>query len=121
MHFSDHEDRPLFQQVTDQIADLILSQALAEGDQIPSTTEISHTYKINPATVLKGINQLVTGGYVEKRRGIGMFVAPGAHERLVTERRTVFLDQQIESLVAEARRLGLSASDITTMIERKFR
>lgn len=121
MHFSDHEDRPLFQQVTDQIADLILTQAVAESEQIPSTTEISHTYKINPATVLKGINQLVAEGLVEKRRGIGMFVTPGARDRLVEKRRAELLDNQITHLVTEARRLGLSPHDLTTMIERKFR
>ncbi len=65
---------PIYLQIADQIEDSILSGMFPEDTQIPSTTEISTLYKINPATVLKGMTLLVDGGILYKRRGIGMFV-----------------------------------------------
>lgn len=120
MNFSDTDERPLFQQVADQIEDLILTQAVAEGEQVPSTTEISTTYKINPATVLKGMNQLVAKGYLEKRRGIGMFVTQGATRALIEERRQTLLNDQIAGLISEAKNLGITKAQLSAMIERSF-
>ena len=55
--------------------------AYPEGSQVPSITEYASTYKINPATALKGINLLVNAGLLYKKRGIGMFVVEGAQGR----------------------------------------
>ena len=66
---------PIFSQIADRLADDIAEGALAEGDRVPSTNELAIFYRINPATAAKGINVLTDSGLVEKRRGIGMFVA----------------------------------------------
>ena len=75
-------EKPIFLQLAEQLEDGILSGAYPEGSQVPSITEYAATYKINPATALKGINQLVNAGLLYKKRGIGMFVAEGAQENL---------------------------------------
>ena len=62
---------------------------------------------------------LVDKGVLVKRRGIGMFVAAGAREQLLTERRTAFADRFITPLIAEARTLGLSADDLTALIHER--
>ena len=59
---------------------------------------------------------LVDKGVIYQRRGIGMFVAPGARERLLAERRASFADRFVEPLIAEARKLGLGAEDLTALI-----
>lgn len=69
MEFNFSGEKPLFQQVADQIAEGIFNGAYLEGEQIPSTTEISKSYQINPATVLKGMNLLVERQLIEKKRG----------------------------------------------------
>ena len=56
MRFDFSGTTPLFRQVAEQISEAIVSGAFAEGEQVPSTTEISSTYAINPATVLNGLN-----------------------------------------------------------------
>lgn len=66
-------EKPIFLQLAEQLEDGILSGAYPEGSQVPSITEYAATYKINPATALKGINQLVNAGLLYKKRGIGMF------------------------------------------------
>ena len=59
---------------------------------------------------------LVDKGVLYKRRGIGMFVAPGARERLLSERRELFADRYLDPLLAEARKLGLGPDDLSRLI-----
>jgi len=76
---------PIYVQIADDIRAQILRGTLRAGDQLTSTTEYSATYRINPATVGKAFAILVDEGLVEKRRGIGMFVAEGARDVLVAD------------------------------------
>jgi DNA-binding transcriptional regulator YhcF (GntR family) len=110
------EGTPLFAQIADQIADDIMDGALAEGARVPSTNELATFHRINPATAGKGINVLVDSGVVEKRRGLGMFVAEGARDRLRSERRARFAEQYVVPMLAEARRLDLDTSTLITLI-----
>ena len=82
---------PIFLQVSQGLEDEILSGIYGEEEQIPSITELAANYKINPATALKGINLLVDAGIVYKKRGIGMFVASGALQKL-KEKRVLILE-----------------------------
>ncbi len=112
--------KPIFLQIAEGIEDAILSGAFPEEKQIPSITELSANYKINPATALKGINRLVDENIVYKKRGVGMFVSAGATEKLQQMRKNQFYDNFISGLVEEAKRLGLTAEDVMAMIERGF-
>ncbi len=114
------DERPIFLQIAEQIEDGILSGAFAEETQIPSTTEISVTYMINPATALKGINLLVDGGIVYKKRGVGMFVAAGAAAHIMEKRKKEFYQNYIVKVTCEAKKLQLTKEEITAMIERGY-
>lgn len=120
MQVNFEDERPIFVQIAEQIEDAILAGAFPEETQIPSTTEISIGYKINPATALKGINILVDSGVVYKKRGVGMFVSTGAVNSLLEKRRKEFSEKYIAALVNEVKRLNLSKQDIYLMIERGF-
>ena len=120
MEFNFSGEKPLFQQVADQIAEGIFNGAYLEGEQIPSTTEISKSYQINPATVLKGMNLLVERQLIEKKRGIGMFVLPGAQERVRSARKEEFLNKEVLEVVAEAKKLGITAEQLKQLIERGY-
>lgn len=114
-------NKPIFVQIAEGIEDAIISGAFAEESQVPSITEFSVIYKINPATALKGINILVEEGILYKKRGVGMFVKEGAARQLRQKRRDLFFDNYILNLIAEAKRLQLSEADIKNMIERGFK
>lgn len=113
-------DKPIYIQLAEGIEDAILSGAYEEETQIPSTTEISVNYKINPATALKGINLLVDEEIVYKKRGLGMFVSTNAKEKILDKRKITFLDAYITSLISEAKKLSISKDDIIKMLERGF-
>ncbi|PPG49192.1 MULTISPECIES: GntR family transcriptional regulator [unclassified Rathayibacter] len=110
------DSRPLFLQIAEQIENDIIDGALPEESQVPSTNEFAAFHRINPATAGKGVNLLVDDGVLYKRRGIGMFVAEGARDRLVEKRRTQFRDQFVAPLLAEAAKLGLSTEHLADMI-----
>ncbi|MCW3492905.1 GntR family transcriptional regulator [Microbacterium sp. SSM24] len=110
------EGRALFLQIAESVEDSIVDGSLAEESQAPSTNELAAFYRINPATAAKGVAMLVDKDVLYKRRGIGMFVAPGARQRLLTERRAAFADRYIDPLLAEARTLGLGAEDLSELI-----
>ncbi|GAA5201083.1 GntR family transcriptional regulator [Microbacterium jejuense] len=110
------EGRALFLQIAESVEDAIIDGSLAEEAQAPSTNELAAFYRINPATAAKGVAMLTDKGVLYKRRGIGMFVAPGARELLMNERRTAFADRFVEPLLAEARKLGLGPEDLELLI-----
>ncbi len=108
---------PLFVQIAEQLADDIVDGVLAEGARVPSTNELAAFYRINPATAAKGINLLVDDAVLEKRRGIGMFVAAGAQEQLRATRRKRFAEQYIDPMLAEATRLGIDTDSLVSLIQ----
>lgn len=120
MTFNFEGEKPIYIQLSEGIEDAILSGAFEEETQVPSTTEISVSYKINPATALKGINILVESGVLYKKRGVGMFVATGATQKILEQRQEAFFDAYIRSLLSEARKLQITKEDIIKMIERGF-
>ena len=111
---------PIFLQLSQGLEDEILSGIYREGEQIPSITELAASYKINPATALKGINLLVDAGIVYKKRGIGMFVSQGALQLLKEKRQDEFFQQYVLPMVQEAKRLSIQPETLRDWIERGF-
>jgi GntR family transcriptional regulator len=113
------DGRPLFLQIAAQIEGQIVDGSMREESQVPSINELSAFHRINPATALKGVNLLVESGILYKRRGIGMFVAPGAREVLMSQRRDAFRSQYVRPLVVEAGKLAITPQQLTQMIEKE--
>ena len=111
------EGGPLFAQVAERLAGEIADGGLAEGARVPSTNELAAFYRINPATAAKGIKVLADDGLLEKRRGIGMFVATGARQRLLARRRAEFTERYVEPLLTEATRLGIDSDELIALIK----
>jgi len=113
------DGRPIFVQIAEQIENDVISGALQEETQIPSTNEFAAFLRINPATAAKGVNLLVDEGILYKKRGIGMFVAEGAKARVVAKRRERFQAEYVRPLLEEAAKLGISRGQLTEMIRKE--
>ncbi len=113
-------DKPIYLQIAEQLEDAVFTGIYPEETQIPSTTEISASERINPATVLKGINILVEHGILYKQRGIGMFVRRGARENICRKRQKEFVCQFIQPLISEGEKLGLTAEEICNLIQKGY-
>lgn len=110
------DSRPIFIQIAELIESEIVAGTMAEESQVPSTNEFAAYYRINPATAAKGVNLLVESGILYKKRGIGMFVATGAREKLMADRRSAFQHQYVQPLAREARKLGINAEQLAVMV-----
>jgi len=91
---------------------MMLDGVLGPGDGLPSVRQIAAEYQLNPLTVQRAYQELFDDGLIEKRRGIGMFMAPDAAEKLLARERARFLDEQWPEVCARIRRLGLSADEL---------
>jgi GntR family transcriptional regulator len=103
-----NDSQPIYRQLRDRVVAMILDAQLADGDALPSVRNVAAEGRINPLTVLKAYQQLTDEGLVEKRRGLGMFVMPGARERLLQDERQRFLNEQWPEIRATIHRLGLA-------------
>lgn len=107
---------PLFIQIAEWIESEILLGNIEEGECIPSTNQFASIYGINPATARKGFDLLTEKGIIFKKRGIGMFVADGAKEKLRAKAKTNLIEERISLLIDDAKKLGISKSELIEII-----
>jgi GntR family transcriptional regulator len=109
-HWNDNQ--PIYRQLRDKVVAMILEGVLTDGDALPSVRSVAAEHTLNPLTVLKGYQQLVDEGLVEKRRGRGMFVTNGARAGLLLAERSVFLEQEWPRVLMRIEQLGLDTAQL---------
>jgi GntR family transcriptional regulator len=107
-----NDSQPIYRQLRDRVVTMILEGVLVDGDALPSVRTVAADYRLNPLTVLKGYQELVDEGLVEKRRGRGMFVREGAGKSLMKDERQAFLAEQWPEVVATIQRLNLDLEEL---------
>ncbi|MDE5862770.1 MAG: GntR family transcriptional regulator [Lachnospiraceae bacterium] len=107
---------PIFMQVAGWLEEEILKDHIMEEEQVPSTNQFAAMYKINPATARKGFALLTDEGILYKKRGIGMFVASGAKEKIKKKAKERFINESLVSLLEEAGKLNITKQDLIEMI-----
>ena len=107
-----NEDQPIYRQLRDRVVAMILEGVLEDGDALPSVRNVAAEYRLNPLTVLKGYQELVDEGLVEKKRGRGMFVNEGARTQLLKDERKRFIDKEWPTVAEKIERLGLDAGEL---------
>jgi DNA-binding transcriptional regulator YhcF (GntR family) len=112
-----NEDQPIYRQLRDRVVAMILEEVLGDGDALPSVRNVAAEYRLNPLTVLKGYQELVDEGLVEKRRGRGMFVTGGARAQLLKDERRRFLDKDWPEIAATIQRLELDVDELLNAID----
>ncbi len=106
------DDRPVYLRLRDTIAATILEGKVGDGDPLPSVRSLAAEHGANPLTVAKAYQTFQDEGLVVVKRGVGMFVADGATERLRASARKEFLEQRWPAIAAHIRRLDLDVDDL---------
>lgn len=106
------EDSPVYLRLRGHIAAAILRGRYGAGDQLPSVRALAAEYGANPLTVAKAYQSFQDDGYVEVRRGVGMFVLPGAADRLRVAERETFVAQHWPRIRDHIELLGLDMDDL---------
>ena len=112
-----NEDQPIYRQLRDRVVEMILEGVLHDGDALPSVRNVAAEYRLNPLTVLKGYQELVDKGLVEKKRGLGMFVNEGARTQLFKNERHRFIKEEWPVIAATIDRLGLDPAELLGAIK----
>jgi GntR family transcriptional regulator len=107
-----NDSQPIYRQLRDGTVHMILDGVLKEGDPLPSVRNVAAEYRVNPLTVLKAYQELVDEELVEARRGLGMFVKPGAREQLMKGERQKFLADEWPRVAEKIQRLGLKTKEL---------
>ena len=107
-----NDGQPIYRQIRDRVVAMILDDVLKEGDPLPSVRSLAAECGANPLTVAKAYQTFQEEGFVVVRRGVGMFVASGAAERLRSSERRAFLEERWPDICAHIRRLGLQPEDL---------
>lgn len=113
-----NSEKSIYLQIAEVIENEILLGNLKEEEQAPSTNQFAKVYTINPATAGKGLNILVEEEILYKKRGLGMFVAQGAREKILKKRQDSFFKNSVPELIREAERLELNISEVIEVIKK---
>jgi len=107
-----NDSQPIYRQLRDRGVHMILDGVLKEGDPLPSVRNVAAEYRVNPLTVLKAYQQLVDEELVEMKRGLGMFIKPGARDLLLKGERQKFLAEEWPRVAEKIQRLGLTQKEL---------
>ena len=112
-----NDNTPIYRQLKERVIVMILDGTLKSGDPLPSVRQIAAEYQLNPITVSRAYQELVDENFVEKRRGIGMFVTDGASEKLLASERERFVREEWPAMLERIRRLGLDVAQLLRSTE----
>ena len=109
-------DRPLYQQIKDQIKDAILKEELVQGDPLPSIRSFANDLKVSVLTIRRVYEELEGEGFVTSQVGIGTFVSIGNTELLIEAKRRL-VEQKMQDMIQTAKSLGISRQELNDMME----
>ena len=109
-------EKPVYVRLRETIADAILTGRYSDGDPLPSVRALAAEEQANPLTVAKAYQGFQDEGLIVVKRGVGMFVAPGARSRLSDSERHRFLKEEWPEIRARMRRLGIEPE---TLLDRE--
>lgn len=112
-----NDTKPIYLQISESLENEIIGGRFKVNDKVYSQYQLADMFNINPATAAKGLNVLADEGILYKRRGLGMFVAEGAKEKVISKRKNKRLKGLIQDLVLEAERLNVSERDLIDMLK----
>ncbi|MEN6334830.1 MAG: GntR family transcriptional regulator [Phycisphaerales bacterium] len=117
-----HSGQPIFRQVIDQIRRQVMAGQLREGEQLPSVRDLAMQLRVNPMTISKAYGLLEMEGLLDRRRGVGLFVA-GLGKEKASRTKADLLEEALTRAVVTAIQLGIpeeKARDLLTKLYHKY-
>ena len=111
------EGQPIYRQLRDLVIQRVIDGSFPEGEAIPSVRQVATDYRINHLTVGRAYQELVDMGLLEKRRGLGMYVASGARRSLTSDEQQKFFEEELPAFAERVRMLGMDMSDVARRLQ----
>jgi GntR family transcriptional regulator len=116
---SNSSDKPLYQQIKEQIIDAILSGELAEGDPMPSIRGFANDIKVSVLTIRRVYDELEQEGFTNSQVGIGTFIATGNIE-LIRDSKRYMVEKKMQELISIAKSLNIPKEELNAMMDILF-
>jgi len=107
-----NDKQPIYLQLRELVIERVMDGSFAEGDAVPSVRQVSSDYQINHLTVARAYQELVEAGLLEKRRGLGMFVVPGARSLLTRAEQKKFINDELPAFAQRVLALGMDLDEV---------
>ncbi len=109
------ENKPIYLQIADRIMDEILNNTYPEGERIPSVREYAAMVEVNANTVVKSFDYLQSDEIIFNKRGLGYFVSEGAVQKIISNRKDTFLNDELPEMFVKLKQLDISMNEVQTM------
>jgi DNA-binding transcriptional regulator YhcF (GntR family) len=109
------DNKPIYLQIADRIMDEILNNTYLEGERIPSVREYAATVEVNANTVVKSFDYLQSDEIIFNKRGLGYFVAEGAVQKILSNRKKTFINDELPEMFVKLKQLDISMNEVQTM------
>ncbi|MDR1346139.1 MAG: GntR family transcriptional regulator [Bacteroidales bacterium] len=109
------ESLPIYQQIADYICEQILAHRWFEGERISSVRDLGSNLEVNPNTVMRSFEWLVSKDIISNKRGVGYFVTDNAKEQIIAYRRTRFLEEELPNVFSTMKLLHIDIEEIRTL------
>ena len=106
------EGQPIYLQLRDLVARRVMDGSFREGEAIPSVRQVATEFHINHLTVGRAYQELEAMGLLEKRPGLGTYVASGARDALARGERERFLESELPAFAERLRILGITLEEV---------
>lgn len=107
----------IFQQLADTLSHRILEGKLQPGERIPSVRDLAEEFEVNRNTLLRTYTLLNEAGIIENKRGVGFFVADDAVERIRTQEKAVFFNEELPVFIHKVSILKLTKDDLSELVK----
>jgi len=115
MIISNSSPLPIYEQITQQLKQQIMSGELAEGDALPSIRKLALELQISVITTKRAYEELEREGFIDSVGGKGTFVA-AQNKELLREKKMKVVEDKLAEAVAQAKMLGVTAAELKEML-----
>lgn len=112
---SNTSDKPLYQQIKEQIKEAIFTEELKEGDAMPSIRNFANDLKVSILTIRRVYEELENEDFLTRQVGIGTFVSTGNLEILRDSKRRI-VEQKMADMIKDAKALGITQIELQEMM-----
>ena len=112
---------PLYLQIKREIENAIITGSVKEDKPIPSIRNLAQEYRVNPQTISNAVGELMQEGILYKKRGIGMFVQPGAREILREKKCKIFREDEFPEIIRKGKTLGIKMGELINIIKNEYK
>ncbi|MCK9444876.1 MAG: GntR family transcriptional regulator [Tissierellaceae bacterium] len=116
---SNSSNEPIYEQISNQIKELILKGELDEGDLLPSIRGLARDLQISVITTKRAYDELEKEGFIQTMQGKGSYVA-GQNKELMKEKKLKIIEEKLWQIAEESKLLGLTYEEVESMLKILF-